>query len=52
MKMEQRLTIHVTVKLSLWSAIKLAIAGMRLNRNKVKITIQELIDNERGCKTA
>lgn len=44
----QKIVVCVEAKITLWTAIKLAIAGIRINRNKGKITIQELIDAERG----
>jgi len=43
MKMDN-LHINVIVKLSLWSAIKLRIAGVTTT-NKNKITIDEIINN-------
>lgn len=46
------ITMRVNVQLTLWSAIKLAIAGIKFPKNKAKVTIQELIDAERGCKLA
>jgi len=52
MKCDNVLVVKVDVKLTLWSAIKLAIAGIRIEKNKHKITIQELVDQERGCPIA
>ena len=43
-----KLQLVVEVKLSLWGAIKLRIAGMHSAKNHVKVTIQELIDKDRG----
>jgi hypothetical protein len=46
-KQVDTLSIKVEVDLSLWSAIKLRIAGVHFLDKHHKVTIQELIDKDR-----